>query len=67
MFLGITGLIVAGQILIVTFGGEVFHVTPLNWFDWLTIAVATMSVLVFGEITRQVRRLIERKPQISAR
>jgi Ca2+-transporting ATPase len=55
-FLGIMLLTLAGQVLIVTFGGPVFSVEPLGWVDWVVIAAATSSVLVFAEVARRVRR-----------
>ena len=51
----IASLTVVGQVLIVTLGGKVFNVEPLGAIDWLVIAVATSSVLVFAEIARRVR------------
>jgi Ca2+-transporting ATPase len=54
-FLLIASLIVVGQVLIVTLGGAVFNVEPLRAIDWLVIAAATSSVLVFAEIARRVR------------
>ena len=45
-----------GQVLIVTFGGAVFKVEPLGLLDWLVIAAATASVLVFAEVMRFVRK-----------
>ena len=54
-FLLIASLTVVGQVLIVTLGGAVFNVEPLRLIDWLVIAAATSSVLVFAEITRRVR------------
>jgi Ca2+-transporting ATPase len=54
-FLAIASLTVIGQILIVNLGGPVFDVEPLGLIDWLVIAVATASVLVFAEIARRVR------------
>jgi Ca2+-transporting ATPase len=55
IFLTIVGTIVVGQVLIVTFGGEVFKVEPLSVVDWLVMAAATASVLVFAEGARRVR------------
>jgi P-type Ca2+ transporter type 2C len=56
VFLTIAALIVLGQILIVTFGGEtVFKVEPLRLLDWLAIALGTSSVLLFAEVSRRVR------------
>lgn len=45
-------LILGGQILIVTFGGEFFNVVPLNIIDWLLIAGCTSIVLWIGELIR---------------
>jgi P-type Ca2+ transporter type 2C len=56
-FLVIASLTVLGQLLIVTLGGEVFSVEPLDVIDWLVIAAATASVLVFAEAARQIRLL----------
>jgi Ca2+-transporting ATPase len=55
-FLAIVTSIVALQVLIVTFGGSVFRVEPLSLVDWLAIAVATSSVLLFAEVMRRFRR-----------
>jgi Ca2+-transporting ATPase len=55
IFVTIALTIVVGQLAIVTLGGAVFKVEPLSVIDWLVIAVATSSVLVFAEIARRVR------------
>jgi Ca2+-transporting ATPase len=57
-FLVIVLLTVAGQIAIVRFGSVVFNVEPLGVVDWLVIAIATSSVLVFAEIARRVRMAV---------
>lgn len=54
-FLLIASLTVIGQLLIVTFGDGIFHVEPLSWQDWLAIAAATSSVLIFRELARHFR------------
>ncbi|MFO0807773.1 MAG: calcium-translocating P-type ATPase, PMCA-type [Gemmataceae bacterium] len=54
-FLLIASLTVVGQVLIVTFGGEVFQVTRLPLADWLVMAAATASVLLFAEAVRRIR------------
>jgi Ca2+-transporting ATPase len=54
-FLMIASLTVVGQVLIVSFGGEVFNVEPLGLIDWLGIAVSTASVLLFAEVARRIR------------
>lgn len=55
-FLLISLLILAGQILIVTFGGKFFNVEPLHFTDWLIIIGSTSFVLWFGELIRLVLR-----------
>lgn len=55
IFLGVVGLIVLGQVLIVTLGGAVFQVEPLALGDWLAIAACTSSVLLYGEVIRRLR------------
>lgn len=45
-------IILIGQFLIVNFGGEMFSVEPLKWYDWLACFVGTSPVLIFGEIIR---------------
>jgi Ca2+-transporting ATPase len=51
-FLAIAGLTALGQVAIVTFGGTVFKVQPLDGGTWLAIIGATSSVIVFAEIVR---------------
>lgn len=51
-FLFVALLIVVGQYLIVTFGGEMFNVVPLSWKDWGIIIGSTSFVLWIGEIGR---------------
>lgn len=53
-FLFVAFLILAGQYLIVTFGGEMFSVVPLSWKDWGIIAGSTSPVLWVGEALRKV-------------
>jgi Ca2+-transporting ATPase len=58
VFLGIVGVIVVVQVFIVTFGSSLFRVEPLGLLDWLVIAAATSSVLVFHEIARRIRLMV---------
>ncbi|MDO4228583.1 MAG: calcium-translocating P-type ATPase, PMCA-type [Capnocytophaga sp.] len=51
-FILIAGAIIVGQIIITTFGGEMFSVTPLKLQDWVIIVGATSIVLILGEIAR---------------
>jgi Ca2+-transporting ATPase len=55
VFLWIAFLIIGGQYVIVTFGGEMFSVEPLRWKDWGLIVVSTSVVLWIGEAIRLVR------------
>jgi len=47
-------IILIGQILIVTFGGEVFRTVPLTIGDWGIIVGSTSLVLWIGEIMRLI-------------
>lgn len=51
-FLTVCAIIVIGQWLIVTFGGEMFNVVPLSFRSWLVIILSTSVVLWIGEIIR---------------
>jgi P-type Ca2+ transporter type 2C len=60
VFLTIIGLIVVGQVLIVTFGYDVFEVRPLGPLAWLAVAAFTASVLVYAEVARRARLAAQR-------
>ena len=49
-------VILIGQILTVTFGGEMFNVTPLKVVDWVIIIVVTSLVLWVGELFRLFKK-----------
>ena len=49
-------IIFVGQLLIVSFGGEMFNVVPLPIDDWLRIIGFTSLILWIGEIERFVKR-----------
>lgn len=49
-------LVLVGQWGIVTFGGEMFRVTPLSLNEWLTIILVTSPVLWIGEMLRLLRK-----------
>jgi Ca2+-transporting ATPase len=51
-FLLVCALILVGQFLIVTFGGEVFNVVPLTASSWGVIVASTSIVLWAGELLR---------------
>ena len=50
-------IILAGQWLIVTFGGRMFRTDPLSLQEWLTIIAGTSLVMWAGEIWRGIKRL----------
>ena len=51
-FVLVTTVILAGQIVIVQFGGDVFRTVPLPMNEWLILIGATSSILWIGEIVR---------------
>ena len=54
---GLTVLIIAlGQVLIITFGGEMFSVVPLPFDEWVRIIIGTSLILWLGELERWVHR-----------
>ena len=55
-FVGIASVILLGQLLIVTFGGQMFSVAPLTPFEWFVCFVVTSPVLWVGEILRLGQR-----------
>lgn len=55
-FLCIGLVIIVGQILIVTFGGEMFSVTPLCINDWWQLTLTTSIVAIVGEILRFITK-----------
>ena len=55
-FVFVAFVILIGQYLIVTFGGEMFNVTPLSLHSWLVIIAITSPVLWIGELARIIVR-----------
>jgi len=56
LFMIITVAILAGQIVIVQFGGTFFKTVPLSLEDWLLISACTSPVIFIGEIGRFLGR-----------
>lgn len=54
-------IILAGQWLIVTFGGKMFRTEPLSAEEWMCIIAGTSVVLWIGEIIRGVKRLTAKR------
>ena len=57
----VLGLILTGQWIIVTFGGEMFRTVPLSFTEWAAIIGGTSIVLLVGEIFRAFKRMLARK------
>ena len=55
-FLLILFLILIGQVVIVSIGGQMFSVTPLSLQDWLILIGSTSVVLWIGELVRLFRK-----------
>ena len=53
----VLGIILFGQWLIVTFGGEMFRTEPLSFTEWAVIIASTSVVLWAGELWRGIKRL----------
>ena len=54
-------LVLVGQWIIVTFGGEMFRTTPLSLHEWLLIIGSTSVVLWTGELWRTFKRMIAKR------
>ena len=54
-------LVLVGQWIIVTFGGEMFRTTPLSLHEWLLIIGSTSVVLWAGELWRTIKRMIAKR------
>ena len=50
-------VILFGQWIIVTFGGEMFRTVPLSFTEWAIIIASTSVVLWIGELWRCIKRL----------
>ena len=57
----VLGLILIGQWIIVTFGGEMFRTVPLSATEWLAIIGGTSIVLWAGEVFRLFKRLLTKR------
>ena len=56
-FIYIALVILVGQIIIVTFGREMFGVSPLSINDWVWLLLITSPVLIIADITRFIKTL----------
>lgn len=54
-------LVLVGQWIIVTLGGEMFRTTPLSLHEWLLIIGSTSVVLWAGELWRTFKRMIAKR------
>lgn len=48
---------IAGQWLIVQFGGKMFRTVPLSASEWMWIILGTSPVVIIGEVWRAIKRL----------
>ena len=55
-FIMIAAAIIISQVVITSFGGAMFSVTPLLLTDWCLIIAATSLVLWIGELLRLIKR-----------
>ncbi|MCC8034591.1 MAG: calcium-translocating P-type ATPase, PMCA-type [Rikenellaceae bacterium] len=55
-FLAVSVLILTGQIIITTFGGEIFRTVPLSLRDWFIIIASTSAVAFIGLTLRLASR-----------
>lgn len=53
-FLLIAFVILVGQILIVSLGGQMFSVVPISVSDWFLLLLCTSPVLILGELKRLI-------------
>ncbi|MDO8871122.1 MAG: calcium-translocating P-type ATPase, PMCA-type [Methanoregula sp.] len=58
-FFAVMGVIVLAQILIIQYGGAVFGTVPLAFNQWVTIVVATASVLIIGLLLRILHPVVQ--------
>ena len=56
-FIWISLVILLGQILIVSFAGPVFNVSPLSFMDWILLLLITSPVLIIADLVRTVRNI----------
>ncbi len=60
-YLIILTAILAGQIVIVQFGGSFFRTIPLSLTEWLILLISTSAVLWIGELKRLVASRMKKK------
>ena len=58
--LTVLGIILAGQVIIVEFGGAVFRTCHLNFIVWLEIGLSTSLIFFIPEIVKAVSRRLKR-------
>ncbi len=57
----VLALILIGQWMIVTFGGEMFRTVPLSLTEWIAIIASTSLVLWVGELWRAFKRVLAKR------
>ena len=61
VFFSVVVGIIIGQYAIVTFGGQMFSVTPLVWADWGYIIASTSIIMILPLILKMIAMLFGRK------
>lgn len=57
-FLGVLAMILIGQVLIVTFGGEMFRTSPLSLMEWGETIALSSIVMWIGILWKLLRKVI---------
>jgi Ca2+-transporting ATPase len=65
-FFVVMGIIVLTQILIIQYGGLIFGTVPLSLNQWVTIVVATASVLAIGLLLRILHPMVQGRKTLPA-
>lgn len=59
-FLLIAFVIIVGQVVIVSFAGDIFNVKPISAYDWLLLIAITSPVLIIPDVIRFVSGLVRK-------
>lgn len=61
VFFSVVVGIIIGQYAIVTFGGQMFSVTPLAWIDWGYIVASTSVIMILPLVLKMIAMLFVKK------
>ncbi|HCC00118.1 MAG TPA: magnesium-transporting ATPase, partial [Ruminococcaceae bacterium] len=65
LMLGVFALVFVLQVIITEFGGMVFGTVPLPLTIWVKIIITAVSVLVFSEIVKLLKRVFSKNAQLT--